>query len=147
MLIGQYHTSISSKGRTAVPTRLRRDLGEVVIVTRWYEGSLALFSISSWEKIQKDILEGASLTGAFRGTERFLFGGAYEAELDEQGRFVIPQTLRIYAGFISKIVFLGIKDRVEIWDEGRWSKLEENITKRAEILIEQVQKEKAEIGK
>ena len=142
MLIGQYHTSISSKGRTAVPVKLRGELGQAVIVTRWYESSLALFSISSWEGVQRDILEGASLTGALRGTERFLFGGAYEVEFDEQGRFVVPQTLRQHAGLLSKIVFLGVKDRVEIWDEEGWSKVEKSITKTAEKLIEQVEKER-----
>ena len=142
MLIGQYHTKVSSKGRVPVPAKFRRELGEVVVVTRWFEGSLALFSKSSWDIDQKGILKGAMITSALRATERFLFGGAYEVELDEQGRFVVPQMLREYGSFGAEVVFVGVREKVEVWDRERWEEIEQKITKGAEELMEQLQKER-----
>ncbi len=48
---------------------------------------------------------------------------AFAAEItpDQQGRVVIPQALRDYAGLGSEIVTNGRLDRAEIWDKRKWS--------------------------
>lgn len=142
MLIGQYNTKLTDKGRVAIPFRFRNELGENLIVTRWYERSLALFNIESWNKII-DLAVGESLlTTPARETERFLLGGAYEIETDSQGRFIIPQALRTYAQIESEIVFVGLRDRIEMWDKKLWTQKEEEITQKAEELIREVQENK-----
>ncbi|MAG59443.1 cell division/cell wall cluster transcriptional repressor MraZ [Candidatus Woesebacteria bacterium] len=143
MLIGQYHTKISSKGRTALPSRFRRYLGRKVVISRWYEGSLAVFSNTAWERVLDKALGEALLTGPTRDTERFLLGGAYEIELDAQGRFVAPGPLRKYAGLEDEVVFIGLRSRVEVWSRNRWKEKEIEVTKNAEKLIEHVQKVKS----
>lgn len=142
MLIGQYHTKLSNKGRTAIPAKFRKDLGTKVVISRWYENSLAVFSESAWEKILDLAVGGTLLTESARDTERFLMGQAYESELDDQGRLVIPSNLREYASLKDEIVFLGLKNRAEIWSKEDWINREQEITKHASQLIEQVQKSK-----
>lgn len=142
MLIGQYHTKVSNKGRTAFPARFRKELGDKIIITRWYEQSLAVFSPDAWEGILDLAVGGSLLTRPVRETERFLLGGAYEEELDLQGRFVIPLALREIAGIKEGIVFVGLKDRVEIWNKSKWEEKEKEITSKAEQLIEDVQRAK-----
>ena len=139
MLVGQYHTKLTSKGRVAVPAKFRQQLGQQIIVCRWYEKSLSVFSPESWRKIV-DLAVGESLlTAPTRETERFLLGGAYELELDSQGRFVIPKPLRDYAQIDNDLVFVGLRDRVEMWDLSMWKKKEEEIVNKAEELINEVQ--------
>mgnify|MGYP002534509979 CR=1 FL=1 len=41
-------------------------------------------------------------------------------ELDSQGRIVVPQKLRRYAGLDKDVVFVGDEDHFEIWDAKRW---------------------------
>ncbi|HBL52229.1 MAG: division/cell wall cluster transcriptional repressor MraZ [Candidatus Blackburnbacteria bacterium RIFCSPHIGHO2_02_FULL_39_13] len=140
MLIGQYHTKISNKGRTAVPARFRKELGDKVVITRWYEQSIAIFSPKAWERILDLAVGGSLLTRPVRETERFLLGGAYEEELDAQGRIVIPLPLREIAQISEEIVFVGLRDRVEIWNKSIWEEKEKEISGKAELLIEEVQK-------
>lgn len=142
MFIGQYNTRLTAKGRAAIPSRFRNELGSNLIVCRWYEKSLSIFTLESWKKIL-DLAVGESLlTSPTRDTERFLLGGAYEIELDSQGRFVIPQALRTYAQIENDLVFVGLKDRVEIWSLTLWKNKEEEITQKAEDLIKEVQETK-----
>lgn len=143
MLLGQYYTKVDSKGRTALPARFRKELGMEIVICRWYEGSLAVFSPRSWEKVLEQALGKALLTRSARDTERFLLGGAYEAELDRQGRFIIQVPLREHAGLEKEVVFLGLRDRVEVWDKERWQKKEKGISRESEALIEKVQESKA----
>jgi len=49
-----------------------------------------------------------------------MLSGAVEAPLDKQGRILLPDYLREYAGISAKAVVAGVYSRVEIWDETKW---------------------------
>jgi len=103
---------------------------------------VVLVSKSSWNGIAKRITnKSAMITQAVRDTDRFILGSAYEIEFDEQGRFVIPQILRNYANIRSDAVFLGLEDRVEIWDEVSWEQKEKLIQQSAVKTLENLAKE------
>lgn len=142
MLVGQYHTKLTSKGRAAVPAKFREEIGNEIIVCRWYEKSLSVFSPNAWKKILDLAIGESLLTAPARETERFLLGGAWEIELDSQGRFVIPKPLRDYAQIDKEIVFVGLRDRIEMWNTQMWKEKEEEIIGKAEELIKEVQETK-----
>lgn len=147
MLIGQYYTKIDKKGRTALPAQFRKELEKELIICRWYENSLALFGKQSWERVI-DIAVGESLMIApTRDTERFLLGSAFTIEPDGQGRIILPQVLREHAQIEGDVVFLGLKNRIEIWDKEVWTKKNKEIQNSAGQLIEEVQKLKLEQSK
>src|SRR3989338_451770 len=137
MLIGYYNQKIDKKGRTALPAKFKKVLGEKVILSRWYETSLAIFLPADWSEIVNQATRGSSIRSVSRDTERFLLGGAYEIELDAQGRFVVPVSLRDYVEFGSEAVFVGLGNRVELWKKESWEKKEKEITKNAEKLLEE----------
>lgn len=140
MLIGQYYTKIDKKGRTALPAKFRKELGERMICCRWYEGSLALFAKKAWERVI-DIAVGESLLiSQTRDTERFLLGGAFELETDNQGRIILPQALREHAKLDQDVVFLGLQSRIEVWSKKTWEEKDREIVNAAGKLIEEVQK-------
>ena len=56
-----------------------------------------------------------------------LYGSAYEAKLDRQGRFVLPQTLRDYAGIKAEVVLVGAGSRIELWSPERWNEVREQM--------------------
>ena len=58
-------------------------------------------------------------------TMRTLFANAVKCELDSQGRIVIPQKLRRYAGLDKDAVIIGVNDRAEIWSAETWRAQEE----------------------
>ena len=130
---------MGAKGRVAVPHQLRDHLGDRVIISQGYEKSLLLVSLGQWEKLT-EFLRGRPVTvGPVRDTERFLFGSAYEAEFDDQGRVVIPQELREFAGLTNEAVFLGVGNRVEIWERETWEKYSKNLAGEIEKVAEKLE--------
>jgi len=141
MLIGNFSAKLDlQKGRTALPKKFRQLLGKKVIITAGYENSLLVVSYSSWEKVAGGIVNKPFISGAARETDRFLLGSAFEVDLDAQGRFIIPQSLRFYASLSQNIVFVGVGNRVEVWNQSAWEKhqqyLDENIEKISQQLNE-----------
>lgn len=120
MLIGQYGGTIGEKNRIAFPKKFRDELGDNLIITQGFEGSLIVVAEASWKSLLEGT-EGMPLTDlSTRETQRFLLGTATEVELDEKGRFVLPTHLKEYGSLSGEIVFLGISRYVEIWDKKKW---------------------------
>jgi len=120
MLIGEYKNTLDEKNRVAIPKKFREFLGDKVIVTRGYEGCLLIVSKKSWQSLIEDTVKGPFTSGALRDTTRFLLGGAFEVELDSQGRFVLPKNLSKYASLQEEACFVGLGRWVEVWDSAKW---------------------------
>ncbi|MCH7729996.1 cell division/cell wall cluster transcriptional repressor MraZ [Patescibacteria group bacterium] len=143
MLIGQYFTKLTEKGRCALPKKFRRQLGDKAIIAKWYEGCLVVVGEKLWEVLLIK-LTGKSeiITQPVRDTDRFILGSAFEFTTDSQGRFVIPKVLREYAGLKEEVVFVGLGERVEVWSKGAWSQREDYVQKHASELVEKLAKAK-----
>ncbi len=138
MFLGEYHHSIDDKGRVSVPTKFRDDLVKGAVVTRGLDTSLFLLPLEEWGKLA-DKLAGLPLGQAdARAFSRLMLAGAMDIKLDGQGRFVIPEYLREYAGLKREVVIVGVHNRLELWDEEAWHKYtaqtEADATKIAEKL-------------
>lgn len=120
MLIGEYRNKLVAGNRVAFPKRFREEIGQKVVVAQGYEGCLVAVSPTQWEELVADAASGPFVSGSVRDTTRFLLGSAVETELDYQGRFVVPQSLREYASLGDEVCFLGLGRWVEIWDKKRW---------------------------
>ena len=59
---------------------------------------------------------------------KFYHGSAAELEPDKQGRVVIPQNLREYAGLEKEVTIVGALDHVEMWDKEMHDKDVEDIS-------------------
>jgi MraZ protein len=55
-----------------------------------------------------------------RRIQRFFFAGAAEADLDKQGRVMIPAQLLEHAKLGREVVVAGVHDHLEIWDSAAW---------------------------
>jgi len=140
MLLGNFQAKINYKGRTAVPAKYRPELGKKIIVGQWYENCLVIVSQKQWQELLKQIEQKPFITTPSRETDRFLVGGAFEIELDNQGRFVIPPSLRQYAELKEEVVFVGLINRVEIWSKTRWEKHQKYLDEHAEEIAERLSK-------
>ncbi|MCX6706299.1 MAG: division/cell wall cluster transcriptional repressor MraZ [Candidatus Woesebacteria bacterium] len=139
MLLGTYTVTFSSKHRVAIPSQFRKDLGEKFILAKWYEGCLVLVSNDFWSALWQRLTgKEEIIVSQIRDTERFIMASAYEMELDDQGRIVIPEKLVLYAGLGEGVSFLGLGDRVEIWDEAKWSQKEKLLVSEAPKLIDKL---------
>lgn len=142
-LIGQYEVTVGDKGRIALPSKVRNVLGEKVIITYGFERSLIVVSEQNWTRLVGELKNSSLFAARARDTKRFLFGGAVSVSLDKQGRFLLPEYLRKYAGIGNEVVFLGLESYAELWDKKKWEKhtgtLQGEIEKIAESLIEKIE--------
>lgn len=142
MVLGQYVTKFSSKGRVALPKKFRDELGEKLIVARWYEGCLVVVGEEGWSVLLNKLTGKLDrITHPVRDTDRFILGSAFEIEVDGQGRFVVPPTLRTYADLKEEVVFLGLGNRVELWDKVAWMEHERKLSTEASQLVEEMSRE------
>lgn len=141
MLLGTYPAKLAVNHRTSIPAPLRRELGEDIVIAKWYEECLVLVAKGSFEALLTRIIGDRSLiTDPVRGSEHFIFAGAFELTPDEQGRIVIPENLVSFSGLSEDIYFLGIRDRVEVWNKSTWDQKEKTIAKEARGYIEELNK-------
>lgn len=139
MLLGTYYGVLSPKRRTAVPSTFRKVLGQKLIVAKWYEGCLVLVGDEGFSALLKRLTgKSDTVTAPVRDTDRFILGSAFTLEADGQGRVVIPEILANYAMLGSEIVFIGLNDRVEIWNKEAWAKREVEVSKNASELLEKI---------
>lgn len=120
MLIGEFESKVTDNNRISVPKKFREKLGENIVVTQGYEGCLILVDEPRFIALTKNISEGNFMDDAIRDTSRFLVGSAHEVVPDKQGRFVLPQSLKLFSEIQDEVVFLGLMRWVEIWDKDKW---------------------------
>jgi MraZ protein len=41
--------------------------------------------------------------------------------MDKQGRFVLPQAVREWAGLRDEVIIVGARDHIELWSPERWA--------------------------
>jgi MraZ protein len=120
LFTGEYRHAIDAKGRVAVPARFRAELAQGAVVSRWIDSCLAIFPQTEWDKFSAKVAELPVSDAGARVFARFVFSGAFEFNLDAQGRLVVPPTLREFAGLTDDVVVVGSRDHIELWEPMRW---------------------------
>ena len=121
-MTGTYEPSIEAKGRLFIPAKLREELGVTFYLAMGVDECLAIYPQETWNRFTEKF---ASLPMSQSAAMRPLFANASKCELDSQGRIVIPQKLRKYAGLEKDAVIIGVNDRAEIWSAETWNAREE----------------------
>ena len=140
MLIGEYRHTVDAKKRISVPSKFRKELGKKVVVTKGLDSCLFVYTFKEWEKVVKELKELPWRRSDTRGFNRFMFSGAVEVEIDSLGRILVPDFLKEFAALKDKVVFIGVNDRLEIWNEKHWDTYKSHIEKQADSLAEKLGK-------
>jgi MraZ protein len=117
--------NIDAKGRIVMPTRYRERLqsdsrSTVVLTIDTDEQCLLLYPLPEWEEIEKKLAVLPSFNPEARRIQRLLIGHATDAEMDGQGRILLPPLLREYAGLKKHAVLVGQGKKFELWDDTCW---------------------------
>lgn len=142
MFLGEFEHTIDDKGRVAIPARFREDLGERFVLTRGFEQCLQAFPRSMWEVLSEKVDKLPIGSPQARNMRRILFSPAAEVEIDRQGRILIPQGLREYAGLAEEVLITGMSTYFELWSGERWRELQEELSGSGSAIAEQM----AELG-
>jgi len=138
MFIGEYTHSIDDKGRVAIPAKFRAKLGAVAIVTRGLDRCLFVFAKPEWDKLAEKIIALPLAKADSRAFARLMLSGAVDVTPDTQGRVVIPENLKRYAGLEKTAVVAGVYNRIEIWDETTWQRYKEKTEAASDDIAEKL---------
>jgi len=139
MLIGEYTHTIDDKNRVSLPSKFRSLMGKKIVITPGLDQCLFAFTAKEWEKIADKLSENSSMLSAdMRSFTRYMFGGASEVEVDNIGRVLVPDFLRERANLKTKVVLIGVQNRLEIWNEKSWADYKRQVEKQADSLAEKL---------
>jgi len=138
MFIGEYTHTVDDKKRISLPSKFRKEVGKTIVITRGLDNCLFLYPVPEWKKIAERLAELGMSQADRRGLNRFMLSGAVETSVDSIGRILIPEHLKDFAGLQSKVVFAGVHNRIEIWNDKRWNTYKKQIEKQADMLAERL---------
>jgi MraZ protein len=138
MLLGEHEHTLDDKNRLTLPAKLREHLGEHVVVTHGLDGCLYAYAQADWERLSQRILELDPLGKESRMMRRHFFAGATPADLDRQGRMVVPAALLKSAGIEREVTVAGVYDHLEIWDRAAWRAQLQEVEGSAEDVAERL---------
>jgi MraZ protein len=117
---GRYEYSVDSKGRVALPAKLRKNVSpaanDTFIITRGFEQCLFVYPQDEWNKVEDSVRGLSPSNPQHRFFVRTLLQWATDVQLDGQSRLSIPQDLLKFSGIENEVLILGVMERIEIWN-------------------------------
>ena len=112
----KYRTRIPAKYRNAFPDN------ETLHFVQYSTGCIAIMCTSVMEK---NLLSFGNIDPADEEAmqaKRFLYSRVEDVVEDTQKRFMIPKSMRDYAGLKKNLITVGMGDYIEIWEEENYLK-------------------------
>jgi MraZ protein len=119
VFVGTFEHSLDGKGRVVLPSQFRNELAGRGFVAQ-YQNCLGVWTEEGFDEVANRLRDKVREGLATHHAVRALAANAVQVEPDSQGRILLPQRLRDYAGLAREVVVIGALDRIEIWDAGRW---------------------------
>mgnify|MGYP000035221411 CR=1 FL=1 len=127
MFLGEYEHTIDDKNRLTLPARFREAFAQGVVLTRGLDDCLDVYARDRWDALVEARLAPLDpFSREARDLKRFFFSAAADAELDKQGRVLVPPALIRHGRLGREVVVAGVHDHLEIWDRAAWY---DNVTK------------------
>ena len=138
MLIGEYRHTLDEKKRISLPSKFRKEVGKDIVITHGLDNCLFVYTQKEWKEITQKLGTLGFGQADTRGFNRFMLSGAAEIKVDSVGRILIPENLKDFAGIKTKVVFAGVYNRIEIWDEARWNKYKNDVLGNADKMAQKL---------
>lgn len=139
MFLGEYEHTIDDKGRLTIPARFRDELESGIVITRGLDGCLWAYPRGEWENVTEKISQLPTADQNVRNFVRFFFSNAFDSIPDRQGRVLIPQNLRDFAGISGETSVIGVNNRVELWAPTKWNEVRTKVEEDPEAFVSKLQ--------
>ena len=132
MFTGNYRHTIDDNNRLAIPSSIRKCVdekkeGKGFFITPGLDKCLALYSPLHFEETSEKLTEPMFTNRKARNFQRLFFSmSSSVVTCDKQGRIIIPQLHKDYAGLKKEVIIIGVMDKIEIWDLQQWNEFEED---------------------
>jgi len=135
MFFGEHEYKVDEKGRTPLPPKFRRQMKEGLILIKGTEKCILAYPVAEWKRLA-DSLAKTVAPANLRKLNRAIFGSAFSASFDGQGRIMLPAPLRDYAAIGDTVIIVGANNYVELWEKELWEKEKASDEQEASQIIE-----------
>ena len=124
LFLGTYYHEVAMGSRVTLPSRFKVELTQnQVVMIQADEGSILCFDAEQFVKNTQKYMQEPTLESDARLFRRNVFNNAVAVDVDEAGRFVIPEAMRKSAGINTKVVLAGMGDAFELWSQERYQQV------------------------
>ena len=116
---GVYYHQLDAKNRMRIPAKIREEFVNGYTLTLAPGGCLAVISREESERRSAMFAKISPYDPVALEAARSVSIWKWDAEEDNQGRILLPNSLLEYAGIEKNVVTVGVKNRLEIWSEER----------------------------
>ena len=117
---GTYEHSVDERGRVAIPARYRHLFSDGIVLVQSPEGCVEIYTTQGYDDMAQLVTTEPATHLRGRRLRRGFFSRSWDAELDRQGRILIPLPLREKADIYGSVIVLGRQECLEIWNRQRW---------------------------
>lgn len=130
--LGEYESTIDTKGRFLLPAAFKKQLpkddeGQFVI-NRGFEKCLTLYPLQAWKPIFANISKLNDFDPKVRSFRRIFLNGASPVDMDSAGRILLPKNLMEHANLEKDIVLVSALNKIEIWDKKTYDQLFDSVS-------------------
>ncbi|WP_255373781.1 division/cell wall cluster transcriptional repressor MraZ [Demequina sp. NBRC 110052] len=120
VLLGTFMPRLDDKGRLILPAKFRGRLASGLVATRGLDRCIFVFPIDEFTEVHNRLRKAPLENKGARDYLRSFLAYAQDDIPDKQGRVLLSQPLRKYAGIDREVAVVGMGSRVEIWDVEAW---------------------------
>jgi MraZ protein len=125
--MSKYNHTIDPKGRLSIPSKYREILGDEFVVSKGMDGCLFVYANETWKEFEAKLAALPLVNRQARQLARFFLSGAQYVTVDKQGRILVPQDLRDFAGLEKDVVLSGMGSRIEVWSLEKWNEVNSQV--------------------
>jgi MraZ protein len=136
MFFGEHEYKADEKGRVPLPPKFRQEMKDGVILAKGAEKCIAVYPISEWKKLAHNLATKTVTPANLRKLNRAIFGSAFSASFDRQGRITLTPSLRSYANISDTVFVVGANNYVELWNAELWKEEKASVEEQVSQIIE-----------
>lgn len=121
MFLGEFEYRVDEKGRASIPPKFRVELKDGVVLTLGVEKCITAYPMAEWKNLAKTVTTSSVAPNKIRRLHRALFATAFSTKMDNQGRIILPQSLRAHAEIEDELVIIGANNYFEFWNKEQWA--------------------------
>jgi len=120
---GTFEYSLDDRGRVAIPAKYRAEFpNNLAVITPSSDGCLQVYPEAAFYEMSEAHAKAPATTLSGRRARRSFDAQAFDAELDRQGRILVPAKLRGQASLNGTVVIIGARECLEIWNPEAWER-------------------------
>ncbi|HUF54349.1 MAG TPA: division/cell wall cluster transcriptional repressor MraZ [Dehalococcoidia bacterium] len=119
---GNFEHTLDDRGRVAIPAKYRSDFAAGAVLTPHPDGCLQVYTDAAFNEMSNEVASRPATVRVGRQVRRAFDGTAFEAELDRQGRILVPARFREQLGLNGSVVIVGTRECLEIWRPEAWER-------------------------